>query len=102
VTLLEEHPESPSIYHLFPIRVNKRDAFARSLDAEGVDTGIHYYPAIHAHPAWAGHDLRTGDVQNAEAWAAEELSLPIHPDVSDEELTQVIKAVIETAQSLGD
>ena len=102
VRLLDERPGSPCVYHLFPIRVNKRDEFARSLDDFGVDTGIHYSPAIHAHPAWRGCGLRRGPVHHAETWAAEELSLPIHPHISDEEVTHVIPAVTDVAQMLND
>ena len=41
----------------------------------GVDTGVHYSPAAHRHPAWAQHEIRVGATPNADAWAAEELSL---------------------------
>jgi dTDP-3-amino-3,4,6-trideoxy-alpha-D-glucose transaminase len=93
VRLLEERPESPCIYHLFPVRVSDRERFMRVLDEQGIDTGIHYHPAVHAHAAWAGHDIRVGDVQRAEAWAAEQVSLPIHPDLSPSEIERVVQAV---------
>jgi dTDP-3-amino-3,4,6-trideoxy-alpha-D-glucose transaminase len=101
VRLLEERPESPCVYHLFPIRVEERDAFTRELHDRGIDTGVHYHPAIHAHPAWTGHDLRRGAVPQAEAWAREELSLPMHPDLSNKEIERVVEAVAEVASSLG-
>ncbi len=93
VRLLEERPESPCMYHLFPVRVPDRDRFIRALGELGIETGIHYHPAVHAHMAWTGHDLRTGDVERAEAWAAEQVSLPIHPDLSDSEIERVVHAV---------
>jgi dTDP-3-amino-3,4,6-trideoxy-alpha-D-glucose transaminase len=101
VGLLGERPESPCIYHLFPVRVPERDAFAAALDELGIDTGVHYHPAVHAHPAWTGHDIRTGDVPEAEAWAAEQLSLPIHPDLRRDEIERVVEAVQSVAARVG-
>jgi len=100
IGLLDERPESPCIYHLFPVRVGERDAFARALDELGVDTGVHYDPAVHAHPAWIGADIRIGEVHRAEGWAAEQLSLPMHSDLLPSEIERVVDAVLATAGAL--
>ena len=78
------------------MRVGERDAFARALDERGVDTGVHYHPAVHAHPAWIGVDIRVGDVPRAERWAAEQLSLPMHSDLLPIEIEHVVEAVSAT------
>lgn len=91
--LLAERPESPCIYHLFPVRVANRDAVADSLGLQGIETGIHYEPAVHQHPCWQGSELRHGSVRRAEGWAAEELSLPIHPDFEPHEIERVVEAM---------
>jgi dTDP-4-amino-4,6-dideoxygalactose transaminase len=93
VTLVEERPESPSVHHLFPARFADRDAIAVTLRAQGIETGVHYSPAVHAHPAWKSGQLRHGQVPHSEAWAAEELSLPMHPDLRPDEITRVAEAV---------
>ena len=93
VTLVEEKPESPSVHHLFPARFAERDAVGEALRGYGVETGVHYSPAVHAHPAWKRGQLRHGGVPNAEAWAAEELSLPMHPDLTPDEIERVAEAV---------
>ena len=54
VTLLEERPESPCVYHLMPARFENRDAVAAELRARGIETGIHYAPAMDGHPALEG------------------------------------------------
>lgn len=90
--LLVEREESPCIYHLFPVRVGNRDAVAGEMDRRGINTGVHYYPAVHRHPAWEDSALRHGDVPRATAWAAEELSLPIHPDLEPEEIDAIVGA----------
>jgi dTDP-4-amino-4,6-dideoxygalactose transaminase len=92
VRALEERSYSPSTYHLFPVRLADRDAFAAVLKEWNIETGLHYTPAVHQHPAWEGHTIRYGDVPNSEAWAAEELSLPMHPGLRRDELECVIEA----------
>ena len=93
VQLLHERSHSPCIYHVYPIRVSDRAAVAGALDTLGVDTGVHYSPAAHRHPAWAQHAIRVGATPNADAWAAEELSLPMHPDLEAAEIERVADAV---------
>lgn len=88
-----ERPESPSVQHLFPVRFADRDAVAATLQRRGIDTGIHYAPAVHQHPAWADARMRYGPLPNSEAWAAQELSLPMHPDLRSEEIERVLEAV---------
>jgi dTDP-4-amino-4,6-dideoxygalactose transaminase len=97
--LLEERPESPCIYHLFPARFEDRDRVAAVLAAADIETGIHYPHAVHQHAAWTGTPLRYADLPVAEAWAAEELSLPMHPDLTPLEIERVVEA-IHSAQAL--
>jgi dTDP-3-amino-3,4,6-trideoxy-alpha-D-glucose transaminase len=91
--VLEERPESPCIYHIFPVRLEHRDAVAARLRAAGIETGVHYAPAVHGHAMWAGRELRHGVVSEAEAWAEHELSLPMHPDLRLDEIERVSVAV---------
>ena len=105
VTLLEERPESPCVYHLMPARFTSRDEVATALRARGIETGIHYAPAMDGHPALEGIATVSGEIPAAQAWAAEELSLPMHPDLSEDEVNyvaaSVIEAVITTARAGG-
>ena len=91
--VVEERSFSPSTHHLFPVRFRDRDAVARTLKELRIETGTHYTPAVHQHPAWESYPIRYGDVPNAEAWAAEELSLPMHPSLTREEVERVVEAV---------
>jgi dTDP-3-amino-3,4,6-trideoxy-alpha-D-glucose transaminase len=93
VRIVAETPDSPSIYHLFPTLFDNRDKVAAGLKARGVETGVHYAPAIHGHAAWGNLPLMHGSLPVAEMWAAEELSLPMHPDLSREEIERVADAV---------
>ena len=100
VRLVEERRDSPSIHHLLAMRIESRDELAAFLRERGIQTGIHYSPAVHGHRAWAETPSLHGPLPVAEAWAAEELSLPMHPDLREEEIERVAEAVHE-AVSLG-
>ena len=65
----------------------------RRLRRYGIETGVHYSPAVHAHRAWRSAPLRHGAVPDADAWASEELSLPMHPDLTSDEIECVAEAV---------
>ncbi len=86
-------PKSPCIYHLFPVRVANRDAVAASLGLSGIETGVHYEPAVHQHPVWTRSRFDMVTCPAAEAWAAEELSLPMHPDLEPHEIERVAEAM---------
>jgi dTDP-4-amino-4,6-dideoxygalactose transaminase len=101
VRMLEERPESPCVYHLFPTRLQQRDTVAELLRAKGIQTGVHYSRAIHEHEAWADHPLRHGSLPVAEAWAAQELSLPMHSDLTPFEIERVADALDDVRSTMG-
>jgi dTDP-4-amino-4,6-dideoxygalactose transaminase/DNA-binding NarL/FixJ family response regulator len=84
-----------TVNHLFPVRVRSRAAVAETLAAEGVQTGVHYPRALHEHPAFRELDAMpaVGALPESEAWAREELSLPMFPELEDEEIDRVIAAL---------
>jgi dTDP-4-amino-4,6-dideoxygalactose transaminase len=92
--MLEERPISPCVYHVFPIRLPMRDAAAERLRDRGIGTGLHYTPALHLQPALDGHVRLAGDVPNAQAWAAEELSLPMSPGLHAAEIVRAAEEVL--------
>ena len=69
-----------------------RGAVAASLGLSGIETGVHYEPAVHQHPVWESEPLRHGVVRTR-PWAAEELSLPMHPDLEPHEIERVAEAM---------
>jgi dTDP-4-amino-4,6-dideoxygalactose transaminase len=80
-----------SAYALYTIRVPERDALKAKLDAERIGTGLFYRLALHQHPAFKGYGNRPLPV--SERLASSVLSLPVHPDLSDDEVERVIEAV---------
>jgi dTDP-3-amino-3,4,6-trideoxy-alpha-D-glucose transaminase len=93
VRIVQERADSPSIFHLFPTLFEDRDSVAAGLKARGVESSVHYAPAVHAHPAWEGQPIRYGELPMADLWASQELSLPMHPDLTTEEIERVAGAV---------
>jgi dTDP-3-amino-3,4,6-trideoxy-alpha-D-glucose transaminase len=90
-----ERPASPSVHHLFPVRVAERDAVAARLRELGIHTGVHYHPAVHRQPPFRAVGARPCAAPRAEAWAAETLSLPIFPELAPRELERVAQACRE-------
>jgi dTDP-3-amino-3,4,6-trideoxy-alpha-D-glucose transaminase len=90
--LLVERPESPCVYHVFPILVRDRDETAAALAHAGIATGVHYDCAASDHPLWRGRMEAGSDLDVARSWAAHELSLPMFPELEEHELTRVIQA----------
>jgi dTDP-3-amino-3,4,6-trideoxy-alpha-D-glucose transaminase len=88
VRLLEERAVSPCVYHLFPVRLAERDAVAARMQAQGVDTGLHYPLPLHRQPALRGAVVAREDLSRAEAWAREELSLPMSPMLRQDEIVR--------------
>jgi dTDP-4-amino-4,6-dideoxygalactose transaminase len=99
---LSERPASPCIYHLFPVRHTLRDRLAVLLRARGVQVGLHYTPAVHRHQAIADVLPGCGELElpQSEAWAAQELSLPMFAELSDVELELVVHACRSAHETL--
>lgn len=93
VELLEEKPESPCVYHLFPVRVDDRDGLARALAERGIGTGIHYPIALPDQAVLP--KLRGAEAHVARDWAKRELSLPMFPELTGRE-TDSVSAEIKT------
>jgi len=91
VRRLEVLPGRECVYHLYPIRVADRDAMAERLGVLGIQTGVHYAPAVHDQPPFARAERRV-PLAEAEAWAASELSLPMFAELDGEEISRVVAA----------
>jgi len=86
-------PGAESVHHLFVVRTEKRDALQRFLGERGVQALVHYPSIIPLQPAMERFGYKAGDFPIAERCAAEVLSLPIHPELTDAEVETVCAAV---------
>jgi dTDP-4-amino-4,6-dideoxygalactose transaminase len=101
VRLLEERPPTPCVYHVFPVRVRGRDRVASRLRAEGIETGVHYPLPLHRQPALRDLAIVRGDLPRADAWAREELSLPMSPKHEPDEIAAAARACVTAVEGLG-
>jgi dTDP-3-amino-3,4,6-trideoxy-alpha-D-glucose transaminase len=90
---------SEPVWHVFAIRHPRRALIQQQLTDAGVGTHIHYPEPIHQSRAFAEHRWQAGDFPLAEQIAANELSLPMRPDLDDSAISLVIREV--TAAVLG-
>jgi len=89
----EEMEYGRSNYHLYVIRCARRDKLQDHLAERGVTTLIHYPVPIHLQPAFSDLGKVVGDFPVTEECAGEVLSLPIFPELTDEEIHQVAQSV---------
>jgi len=83
------------VYHIYSTRTTKRQEWQDALNAKGIQSGIHYPIAIHNLPAYEDLGYKNGDFPHAEKAAAEQLSLPMFPELTAEMQAEVAAAVIE-------
>ncbi len=97
VTLPDLLPDDQNVYHLFPILVkdDKRDELRDYLEHNGVNTVCHYPIAPHNQECYSQADWNTPrlSLPITESLAEEELSLPIGPAISMEDVATVVKVL---------
>jgi dTDP-3-amino-3,4,6-trideoxy-alpha-D-glucose transaminase len=78
-------------FHLYVVRSSDRDGLRAELAARGVETLVHYPKPVHHVPAYT--ELAHSRLARSERAANEILSLPLFPELTDEEVDHVIAAV---------
>jgi dTDP-4-amino-4,6-dideoxygalactose transaminase len=83
------------VYHLYVVRVQDREAFQTALAEAGIGTGIHYPIPLHLQKAYENGNYKKGDFPITERVAAEIVSLPMFPQMTNQQLDEVAKKVKE-------
>lgn len=94
-----EAPGNRHVYHVYAVQTPERNLFTEALSARGVQTGIHYPIPVHLLPAYADLNYGPGDFPIAERVASAEVSLPLFPELTGQQVREVTAAVLE-AQSV--
>jgi len=98
ITLPVLKDDRTTSWHLYVIKVNNRNEMIELLKSEGVGCSVHFIP-VHKHPYYKEHfGYQDGDYPVANRLYEQSLSLPIYPDMSDEEIEFVINAVKKYAR----
>jgi dTDP-4-amino-4,6-dideoxygalactose transaminase len=89
---LLDHTESA--YHIYPVFVKNRDSVRDKLSDAGIETNVHYPIPCHLQPGYAGLGYSAGAFPESERVAREELSLPIFPEMTDDQVEYVAAHLI--------
>jgi dTDP-4-amino-4,6-dideoxygalactose transaminase len=92
---------SDHVWHLYVIQTEARDAMIEALKARGIATGIHYPYPVHLTPAYAYLGKGPGSYPHAERAAARILSLPMFPELTEEQADYVAKAIREAVAEVA-
>lgn len=95
VTRPGTRPGNVHVWHLYVVRVPRRDDVVRRLNAAGVGAGIHYPVPVHRQPAFAGYRCGPGGCPVADRAGGEILSLPLFPGITAEQQERVVSALAE-------
>lgn len=89
-----EQDGTKHVFHQYTIRVKNRDAVKQKLDAGNVTSSMIYYPVpLHLQAAYKDLGMKSGSLPKAEQAAQEVLSLPMYPELTEEQIRLVADAV---------
>lgn len=86
---LARTPGGEHAYHLYVVVSAERDLLQQRLAESGVQTLIHYPRPIHRHPPYFSLATGRADLRNSDMLAEQILSVPLYPELSDDEVTYV-------------
>ena len=93
LALPRRRPDSQHVYHLYVVRSSRRDELQAHLQSVGVSALVHYPVPVHLQPAYLdrlrGHDA----LPETERASREVLSLPMYPELTDEQCGHVVGSV---------
>jgi dTDP-4-amino-4,6-dideoxygalactose transaminase len=90
------------VWHVYAIRTRERERIRRRLTDAGIGTGMHYPVPVHLQPAYSDLDYALGAFPAAERMAAETLSLPLFPELTDGQIEHVCTALGQACTEADD
>jgi len=85
------------VFHVYAVRTGDRQGLQRTLQANGVGSGIHYPIPVHLQPAYSDLGYAAGAFPESERAANEVLSLPMYPELTHTKLELVAAAIRQEA-----
>ena len=88
--------QTESVYHMFVIRLDNndvREALARALKEQGIETGVHYPVPNHLQPAITDLYGKLPPLPRTEDYVKRILSLPMFPSITEQEVKTVGEAI---------
>jgi len=93
MTIPVEASWTKGVYHLYVVRVADREALQSALTETGIGTGIHYPIPLHLQKAYVNLNYKQGDFPVTEQVAAQIVSLPMFPQLSNDMQDVVVSRV---------
>ncbi|MHB1309168.1 MAG: DegT/DnrJ/EryC1/StrS family aminotransferase, partial [Limisphaerales bacterium] len=95
ISLPEEAAYAHHVYHLYAVQLSDRDPILQSLTERGIACGIHYPVPVHLQPAYRSLEYPAGSFPVAEDCARRYLSLPMFPELTEDQVDTVSHALKE-------
>ncbi|OGM26080.1 hypothetical protein A3D01_04940 [Candidatus Woesebacteria bacterium RIFCSPHIGHO2_02_FULL_39_13] len=89
----KEYKDRKSVYHLYIIRVPKRNKLLKYLNERGIGASIHYPTPIHLQKAYKYLGYKRGDLPLSEKIAGEIISLPIYPELTETKINYIVDTI---------
>jgi dTDP-4-amino-4,6-dideoxygalactose transaminase len=84
-----------SVYHLYVILVDDRDGLQKFLSEKNISTGLHYPVPLHLQEAYTHFGYKKGDFPVSEQASDRLLSLPMFPELTNQQINYVVEAIKE-------
>ncbi len=88
-----EAKDAKHVYYMYEIRTKKRDELMNYLKEKGIDSGVHYPIPLHLQPAYQSQGWEKGQFPVAEQLAQEILSIPIYPELTEEQRAYIVEQI---------
>lgn len=82
-----------SVFHLFVIQIENRNAVAQALAEKGIGTGLHYPVPLHLQKAYTNLNLTEGTFPETESCSKRLLSLPMYPELTEDQISYVCECL---------
>ncbi len=93
-------PDSTHTFHLYVVRVKNRNSLQQHLKQKGIETAIHYPTPLPFLPAYSYLQHAPSDFPVSSAYRDEILSLPLYPELTDEQISFVTDTIHEFYQAV--
>jgi len=94
-------PWGTHVYHLYVVRVKAREVMQQRLYQEGIATGIHYPIPLHLQKAYRYLGYRRGDFPVTEELSEEIISLPMYPELTQDDIVMIVEKIKDFVTLVG-
>ena len=98
-----ERPENKHVYQMYTVRIKEginRDEFVRTLNKKGIGASIHFFPPVHHMTPYSGPEYKRDGLPVTEQIISEIVTLPMYPQMSDDDLAYMIDSIRDTVSEL--